>query len=121
MILYRPVGTAELLLIKQSGYKCFPPRLPEQPIFYPVLNKQYAEEIAKKWNVRDTKDHKGYVTQFEVDDEYCTMFEIHTVGREYHQELWIPADELETFNQHIIGLIKIISIFSDIDNQSDEF
>ena len=48
MILYRPVGTAELELIHKSGDKEFPPRLPEQPIFYPVLNEQYACEIAEK-------------------------------------------------------------------------
>lgn len=113
MVLYRPVGTAELKLIEKSDYEKFPPRLPEQPIFYPVLNKEYASEIAEKWNVKSTDDHSGYVTQFEVDDEYCSQFEIQTVGRSYHQELWIPADELENFNRHIIGKIKVIDVFSD--------
>ena len=113
MILFRPVGTAELMLIKKSGFKRFPPRLPEQPIFYPVLNEKYAKEIAEKWNVKDTSDHKGYVTKFEVDDDYCSQFKIQTVGRSYHQELWVPADELETFNDHIIGKIIVISEFSD--------
>lgn len=116
MILYRPVGTTELKLIEKNGYRCFPPRLPEQPIFYPVLNERYAQEIAERWNVKDTADHKGYVTQFEIDDDYCSQFAIHTVGKSYHQELWIPAEELETFNHHIIGLIKIVSSFSDTDN-----
>lgn len=113
MILYRPVGTAELELIEKSGYKCFPPRLPEQPIFYPVLNREYACEIAGRWNVKYENDHKGYVTQFEVDDEYLSQFEIHIVGREYHQEFWIPAEELNNFNQHIIGVIEVIDKFSD--------
>ena len=112
MILYRPVGSAELALIAQSGYKCFPPRLPEQPIFYPVLNEQYAREIAEKWNARDTSNQKGYVTQFEVDDAYCAQFEVQTVGNAYHQELWIPAEELDAFNQHIIGLIRVIAEYS---------
>ncbi len=112
MILYRPVGTAELKLIEKSGYKSFPPRLPEQPIFYPVLNEKYAREIAERWNTADTPDHKGYVTMFEVDDEYCSQFEVQTVGSSYHQELWIPADELENFNNHIIGLIKVTETFS---------
>ena len=98
MILYRPVGTAELKLIEESGYKEFPPRLPEQPIFYPVLNEEYAREIAEKWNTKDTDDHKGFVTRFEVDDAYCSRFAVQTVGRSYHQELWIPAEELATFN-----------------------
>jgi hypothetical protein len=37
--LYRPVGPKELELIKSSGWKEFPPRLAEQPIFYPVINE----------------------------------------------------------------------------------
>ena len=111
MILYRPVGTAELELIKKAEYKKFPPRLPEQPIFYPVLNKKYAGEIAKRWNVKETSDHKGYITQFEIDKEYFSQFEIHTVGRSYHRELWVPAEELENFNRHIIGKIKVIKEF----------
>ena len=111
MTLYRPVGTEELVLIVKSGYRCFPPRLPEQPIFYPVLNREYAREIAENWNVKNNSDHKGYVTQFEVEDEYVSQFEVHTVGRSYHQELWISADELDNFNMHIIGEIKVIEEF----------
>ncbi len=112
MILYRPVGTAELELIKQSGYKGFPPRLSEQPIFYPVLNEKYAREIAEKWNVNSTPDRKGYVTKFEVDDAYISQFEIQTVGKSYHQELWIPAEELEDLNKHIVGSITVISTYT---------
>ena len=112
MILYRPVGTKELELIKKSNYHNFPPRLPEQPIFYPVLNERYAVEIASGWNVEYNEDHKGYVVRFEIDDTYCKQFEIHQVGGEYHKELWIPAERLEEFNEHIIGKISIIAEFS---------
>lgn len=113
MILYRPVGTKELELIKESGYKQFPPRLPEQPIFYPVLNEQYATEIASKWNVKYNEDHKGYVTRFEVEDAYCKQFKPQTVGAEHHQELWVPAEELDEFNQHILGEIQVINEFEE--------
>lgn len=112
MILYRPVGTKELELIKESDYKRFPPRLPEQPIFYPVLNERYAVEIASQWNVKYNDDHKGYVTKFEVEDVYAGLFEVHRVGANHHQELWVPAEELETFNRHIVGEIQVISEFS---------
>ena len=111
MILYRPVGTKELELIEDSGYLRFPPRLPEQPIFYPVLNEAYAIQIASTWNARYNEDHTGYVTCFEMDDHYCGQFEIHTVGNIQHQELWIPAEELDEFNRHIIGTIKVIHTF----------
>ena len=113
MILYRPVGTQELRLIQESGYLKFPPRLPEQPIFYPVLNEKYAVEIASGWNVQYNDDHKGYVTRFEIDDAYAAQFAVQTVGAQYHQELWVPAEELEVFNQHIIGKIEVVSSFSE--------
>jgi len=80
MILYRPVGTKELELIRESNYRIFPPRLADQPIFYPVLNEQYATEIASGWNVKYNEDHRGYVTKFKVDDQYCGQFEVHQVG-----------------------------------------
>jgi len=112
MILYRPVGTKELELIRESDYKKFPPRLPEQPIFYPVLNEKYAVEIASQWNVKYNDDHRGYVTKFEIEDAYSEQFEVHRVGADYHQELWVPAKELETFNRHIVGEIHVIGEFA---------
>ena len=111
MKLFRPVGTKELELIQESGDKEFPPRLPEQPIFYPVLNVEYATEIAEKWNARYNDDNKGYVTEFDVDDEFVKRYEVQVVGASHHQELWVPAEELPEFNRHIIGTIKVIKEF----------
>lgn len=109
MILYRPVGQAEFNLISQSEFTAFPPRLPEQPIFYPVLNQRYAHEIAEKWNKRHADSgYRGYVTMFEVDDAFAVRYPVQTVGASYHQELWVPAEELDLFNQHILGYIQII-------------
>ena len=109
MRLYRPVGQAEYDLIAQSGFTAYPPRLPEQPIFYPVLNERYAREIAGKWNKRYADSQfTGFVTTFEIDDAYISQFPVQTVGASYHQELWIPAEELENFNHHIIGTISIL-------------
>ena len=107
--LFRPVGQNELALIEQSGFTAFPPRLPEQPIFYPVLTEKYAIEIASRWNAIDVK--KGYVTRFTVSDEYISKFDIQTVGASYHREYWIPAEELEVFNDNILGLIDVIHEF----------
>jgi hypothetical protein len=107
--LYRPVGPEELLLIEQSGWKKFPPRLPGQPIFYPVMNEEYAIQIARDWNV--PASGSGYVTKFNVSTEYVKRFPIQNVGGEIHNELWVPAEELEDFNKHIIGLIEVTQIF----------
>jgi hypothetical protein len=107
--LYRPVGPKELELIKQSGYLKFPPRLPEQPIFYPVMNEAYATQIAREWNV--PASGSGYVTRFTVDTVYLKKFSVQNVGSEVHDELWVPAEELEEFNRHISGQIEVIAEF----------
>ena len=91
IILYRPVGPAELRLICESGWKEFPPRLPEQPIFYPVTNERYAAQIARDWNVKDSGEHTEY---------------------------WIPAKELTTFNANIVGLIEVAQEFSSLNSHS---
>ncbi|HEY6251389.1 MAG TPA: hypothetical protein VI685_15635 [Candidatus Angelobacter sp.] len=110
--LYRPVGQGEFDLIVASGYKAFPPRLPEQPIFYPVLNREYAEQIARDWNTRDERSgFVGYVVEFDVDTEYLCRFQSKTVGAAHHLEYWIPAAELEEFNRHISGKIRVIARF----------
>ncbi len=75
--LYRPVGQAEYDLIAQSGFKRFPPRLEWQPIFYPVMNQAYAEQIAFEWNTAD--DFSGnvdHVTAFDMPEDYLQRFAI---------------------------------------------
>jgi hypothetical protein len=107
--LYRPTGEKELELIRASEWRAFPPRLPEQPIFYPVLNEEYATKIARDWNTRD--GGTGYVLRFKVESDYLDKFPVQTAGARLHQEYWIPAEELEEFNRHIVGCIEIVAEF----------
>lgn len=107
--LYRPVGPAELSLIEASGWKAFPPRLPEQPIFYPVLNEEYAAQIAERWNVRDSG--AGFVTAFDVDSAHLARYEVRQVGGREHLEIWVPAEELAELNAHIVGGIRVVRRF----------
>jgi hypothetical protein len=107
--LYRPTGPKELDLIRESGWCAFPPRLPEQPIFYPVLNEEYATRIARDWNVKESGS--GYVLRFQVDAVYLSRYDVQTAGARIHQEYWIPAEDLDEFNRHIIGLIEVIGEF----------
>ena len=111
--LYRPVGQRELNLIAASGYRAFPPRLPEQPIFYPVLNEDYATQIARDWNTKDAASgYAGYVTRFSVDADFLSAYDVQTVGRNgLHEEYWILADDLPTFYAAITGYITIIATF----------
>ncbi len=117
MILFRPVGLKELELIAQSDFKAFPPRLEIQPIFYPVLNFEYAAQIAREWNTKDpVSGFVGFVTEFEVDDEYASKFEVQIVGgARVHQDLWVPAEELAEFNSHIVRTIKVTASFAGPD------
>jgi hypothetical protein len=110
--LWRPVGQAELDLIEQSGWSCFPPRLPGQPIFYPVLSEDYATKIARDWNTKDpASGHVGHVLRFDVEADYVARFEPRRVGGAGIDELWVPAEELEEFNRHIVGRIELIASF----------
>jgi hypothetical protein len=106
----------ELRLIRESGYTAFPPRLPEQPIFYPVLNQAYAEQIARDWNTQDERSgYMGAVMAFDVDADYLAQFKAQTVGAAQHRELWIPAERLDEFNRQIIGGICVLSVFYGTD------
>lgn len=110
--LFRPVGFKELELILNTENKKFPPRLKEQPFFYPVLNFNYAKEIAEKWNTVDEKSsYVGYVTGFHIDYDYISKFEVHTVGASIHEELWVKGEDLEEFNSHIQNNIFILDAF----------
>ena len=106
-ILYRPVGPKELALIAASGFREFPLRLREQPIFYPVLNEEYARQIAQDWNVSDSG--AGYVTRFAVRKEFVARYSARQVGASVHRELWIPAEELAEMNRNIVGPIEVIA------------
>jgi hypothetical protein len=107
--LYRPIGPLELKLIEQSGYTAFPPRLPEQPIFYPVTNEEYAVQIARNWNTNESG--AGFVTRFVIDADYVSRFPKRVVGTSIHEELWVPSEELTQFNSKIIGKIEVIREF----------
>ena len=111
-VLYRPVGQAELDLIRASQFSRFPPRLPEQPFFYPVLSETYATQIARDWNTKDeSSDFAGYVLRFGVRKEFLSHYEVHTVGSSEHREYWIPAADLEKLNENIVGAIEVVSEF----------
>lgn len=110
--LYRPVGLKELELIQDAGYRAFPPRLEWQPIFYPVLNEDYAAQIALQWNTQDEfSGFCGIVTQFELNKTHYSKYEVQNVGGVEHNELWVPAEELPAFNDQIVEGIKVIKVF----------
>lgn len=106
IVMYRPTGPEELKLVAESGYKKWPPRLSEQPFFYPVTNEEYAKQIAMKWNVKSSG--VGYVTKFKVKKSFVDKYELNKVGGANHTEWWIPAEDIEKLNKNIVGLIEVI-------------
>lgn len=97
--LWRPVGPAELKFIEASGMRAFPPRLPDQPIFYPVLTEAYATQIARDWNV----PARSFLDRYPVEH----------AGSRQHLEYWIPAEDLEAFNEAIVGSIEVTATFGE--------
>jgi hypothetical protein len=103
--LWRPTGPEELALVEASGWREWPPRLPGQPIFYPVLSEEYAAKIARDWNVPHSG--AGYVTRFEVLRSFLDQYGVHQVGGKTILEYWIPADDLPALNASIMGSIEV--------------
>lgn len=113
--LWRPTGPEEMELVRADGSRRWPPRLAEQPIFYPVLNEQYATKIARDWNV--PASGVGYVTRFDVEAEYLSQFPVRQAGGRDILEYWIPAERLEEFNDHIVGNIVEVAKFELVDGE----
>lgn len=107
--LWRPVGPEELALIEEAGMRAFPPRLPEQPIFYPVTTEDYAVKIARDWNV--PASGAGFVTRFEVRRDVLERYQVQDAGGRAHREYWIPAEDLYAFNAAIVGPIEVVREF----------
>ena len=107
--LWRPTGPEELALVTASGWRAWPPRLPDQPIFYPVRNEEYATMIARDWNVPTSG--VGYVTRFHVRRDFLDRYDVHQVGGRTILEYWIPAEDLPEFNANILGVIEVVAEF----------
>jgi len=86
--------------------RAFPPRLPEQPIFYPVTTEEYAIKIARDWNV--PASGSGFVTRFAVRKDFLDRYKVQDAGGHAHQEYWIPAEEIDAFNAAIVGQIEVV-------------
>ncbi len=106
--LWRPVGPRELELVAQADMRAFPARLPDQPIFYPVLSEAYAVKIARDWNA---PRGGGFVTRFAVRRDFIAGYAVQEAGGREHEEYWIPAEDLPAFNAAIVGEIEVVAEF----------
>jgi hypothetical protein len=109
--LWRPTGPHELRLVEATGWRRWPPRLPDQPIFYPVLNEAYATQIAREWNV--PASGVGHVTRFRVETAFARRYPTKRAGGGHILELWIPAEDVDALNEHLVGTIELIGTYTD--------
>ncbi len=111
VVLWRPTGQEELDLVAASGWRAWPPRLPEQPIFYPVCSEEYATRIAREWNV--PRGGVGHVTRFAVRASFLATYEVHEAGGRALREYWIPAEDLDAFNGALVGPIELVATYRE--------
>lgn len=115
--LYPPVGRKELELIRATVFRAFPPRLPHQPFFYPVLTEEYAVQIACDWNTEnEALGYQGYVLRCDVRAEFRSKYDVHVAGSSIHREYWIPAEDLDELNQNIVGEIEVTREFRRLES-----
>ncbi len=70
--------------------------------------------IARDWNV--SRDGAGYVTQFEVLTSFLAAYIPQEAGGQALKEYWIPAEDLEKFNEAIVGKITVVRAFEPTQN-----
>ena len=107
-----PLKLAELI---RSDWRKFSPDEPDQRLFYPKLHLDYAEKIARQCNA--VEHNAGFVVRFEIPLGFIGRYELQTIGYEQHLEYKVPIDDLNDFNQKIMGKIELVSAFTFDDNQ----
>lgn len=92
-----------------AGMRAFPPHLPEQPTFYPVVTQDYAIKIARDWNV--AQSGAGQVTRFAVRRDFLDRHRVQEAGGRAHREYWLPAQDPDASNAAIVGEIEVTHEF----------
>jgi hypothetical protein len=107
--LYRPVEIDELARIFDSGMRAIPFNRPDFPACYAAMTDfDLASQIARDFS-KTSALKAGYVVSFTIDSDSASQYE-HELGGEKERDyriLWVPPEELDTFNGHIEGLIEV--------------
>lgn len=121
MELYRPLCADEYHEIEALKFQGFPPRSGEQPLFTALLSQEGASQIAKHMKVAKQTEPTVYVVSFLVDDAYIRQFPVQHTEDRNRRALWIPADEMDILNQHLIGGIRVLASYEVNRDDGDIF
>ena len=108
--LYKSLTPAQFAGVIQSDWRELAAESPDQKMFYPKLNRQYAEMVARMLNLAHY--NAAYVVKFNVNALFLARYEIQTVAYDEHQEYKIPIEDLPLLNCHIVGIIEVVSAFT---------
>ncbi len=109
LTLYKPLTPIQLAAVIESGWRSFSLDHPSQKNFYLKVNKNYADLVAKMWSA--PKYSAGYVAELEIEQHFIEQYELQSIAYDDQSEYRIPVEDLNKLNQHIIGLIDVISAF----------
>ena len=121
MELYRPLNAEEYHEVEALQFQGFPPRTEEQPLFTALLSEEGASQIARHMRIAKQKENIVYVVSFLVDDAYIRQFPVQHSDERNRRALWIPADEMEILNQHLIGSIRVLASYEIDRSDGEEF
>lgn len=121
MELYRPLTAEEFRQIEAGGFSMFPARTAEQPLFTALLSHEGAAAIARRMRVNKQAEHKAYVVSFLVEDAYIRQFPVQNSDQPESRALWIPSEEIDILNQHLVGKIRLLDCFEISHAEGDTF
>lgn len=111
MELFRPLSAQEYHAIEERNFEGFPKRTEGQQILTVLLSQEGAMEIARRMRVEKQKENKVYVVSFLVEDSYIRQFPVQYLEQPEYSALWIPAEETEILNQHLVGKIRLVTSY----------
>ncbi|MBQ5334654.1 MAG: hypothetical protein J6Z45_01760 [Oscillospiraceae bacterium] len=121
MELFRPLPAEEFRQIEANGFASFPARSSGQQLFTALLSHEGAAEIARRMRIEKQAEHTVYVVGFLVEDAYIRQFSVQNSDQPERSALWIPAEEIDILNQHLVGKIRMLDCFEIDRSDGDIF
>lgn len=112
MELYRPLSAEEYSQIAERQFTGFPPCRDGQQLFTLLLSQQGAEAIARRMRIAKQSEPVVYVVSVNAEDAFIRQYPVQHKEDPDRRAVWIPADEVDILNQHLVGKIRLIEQFN---------